>query len=103
MSEYEKKTYSCYCLFDDCCLAKAKNETIKELFKRLHASAKIKYQEMIKSGLCECKYCKPTKFRAKGIWILREVNHEYQTDIIYFVCRKYYSEKLKNIFIGEYH
>ena len=24
MTEYEKKTYSCYCLFDDCCLAKVK-------------------------------------------------------------------------------
>ena len=58
---------------------------------------------MIKSDLCECKCCKPTKFRAKGIWILREVNHEYQTNIIYVVCREYYSEKLKNIFIGEYH
>ena len=43
MTEYEKKTYSCYCLFDDCCLAKVKNETIKELSERLHANAKIKY------------------------------------------------------------
>ena len=58
---------------------------------------------MIKTGLCACKYCKPMKFRAKGIWILREINHEYQTDTIYAVCREYYSEKLKSMFIGEYH
>ena len=43
------------------------------------------------------------KFRAKGTWILRELNHEYETDIIYVVCREYFSEKLKSIFIGEYH
>ena len=103
MTEYEKKTYSCYCLFGDCCLAKVKNETIKELSERLHISAKIKYQEMINTGLCACKYCKPMKFRTKGIWILREINHEYQTDTIYAVCREYYSEKLKSMFIGEYH
>ena len=103
MTEYEKKTYSCYCLFDDCCLGKVKNETIKELSERLHISAKIKYQEMIETGLCACKYCKPMKFRAKGIWILREINHIYQTDTIYAVCREHYSEKLKSMFIGEYH
>ena len=84
-------------------MAIVKNETIKELSERPHISAKIKYQEMIKTGLCACKYCKPMKFRAKGIWILREINHEYQTDTIYAVCREYYSEKLKSMFIMEYH
>ena len=54
---------------------------------------------MIKTGLCACKYCKPMKFCTKGIWILREINHEYQTDTIYAVCREYYSEKL-NIYRG---
>ena len=66
MTECEKKTYSCYCLFDDCCLSKAKNETINELSERLHGSAKIKYQEMIKSGLCECKYCNRQNFPPKA-------------------------------------
>ena len=103
MNEYEKKTYSCYCLFDVCCLAKAKNESISELSERLKIFIKLKYEEMIKNGHCRCCHCKPIKLRSKGIWILREINHEYETDIIYVVCREYYSEKLKNIIIGEYH
>ena len=58
---------------------------------------------MIKSGLCSCIHCKPLKFRSKGIWILREINHEFQTDVKYVTCREFYSKKLKNMFIGEYH
>ena len=42
MNEYEKKIYSCYCLFDDCCFAKAKNETIKQLAERIQFSTKKK-------------------------------------------------------------
>ena len=53
--------------------------------------------------MCSCKHCRPLKFRDKGIWILREINHEYQTDIRYIVCREYYNKKLKDIFIGEFH
>ena len=40
MNEYEKKIYSYYCLFDDCCLAKVKNETIKQLAERIQLSTK---------------------------------------------------------------
>ena len=101
MDEYEQKIYSCYCLFDDCCLSKAKNETIKQLAERIQFSMKKKYQQMIKSGLCSCIHCKPLKFLSKGIWILREISHEFQTDIKYVTCREFYSKKLKNMFIGE--
>ena len=58
---------------------------------------------MVKSGLRSCIHCKPLKFRSKGIWILREINLEFETDIIYVTCREFYSKKLKNMFIGEYH
>ena len=58
---------------------------------------------MINSGLCSCIHCKPLKFRSKGIWILREINLEFETDIMYVTCREFYSKKLKNMFIGEYH
>ena len=90
-------------MFDVCCLAKAKNESISDLSERHKVFIKIKYDEIIKKGYCKCCHCKPVKLRSKGIWILREINLKFQTDIIYVVCREYYSEKLKNIFIGEYH
>ena len=41
---------------------------------------KKKYDQMVKFGLCTCSHCKPMKFRSKGIWILREINHEFQYD-----------------------
>ena len=53
--------------------------------------------------MCSCKHCRPLKFSDKGIWILREINHEYQTDIRYITCREYYNKKLREIFIGEFH
>ena len=103
MNEYEQKMYSWYCLFDVCCLSKSKNETLSQLTERITFSMEKKYDQMIKSGLCSCTHCKPLKFRSKGIWILREINHEYQTHIKYVTCREFYSKRLKNMFIGEYH
>ena len=34
MDKYEKEFYSCYCLFDVCCLAQAKEENFSKLEKR---------------------------------------------------------------------
>ena len=104
VERYEQKMYSCHCLFDVCCVSEGKNETLlSSIAERITLFIEKKYDKMVKSGMCSCKHCRPLKFRDKAIWILREINHEYQTDISYIVCREYYNKKLKDIFIGEFH
>ena len=104
MEGYEQKIYSCYCLFDVCLLAKGKNDILlSSIADRITCFMEKKYAKMVEKGMCSCKHCRPLKFGDKGIWILREINHEYQADIRYITCREYYNKKLREIFIGEFH
>ena len=52
MAEYEKKNYSCYCLYDVCCVAKAKKDSCEELSERIDAYIKLRYKKMKTSGHC---------------------------------------------------
>ena len=102
MEAYEKKIYSCYCLFDVCCLSESKDEDLPQLSKRIETFMRKKYERLLEEGLCSCCHCKPLKFRTKGIWILKETNHEFEYVCKYVVCREYISNRLKHVFIGEY-
>ena len=94
--------YSCYCLHDVCCLSVSKGEDLTQLSKRIELNMRKKINRLLEEGLCSCCHCKPLKFRSKGVWLLKETNHVFDYICKYAVCRDLISNKLKNIFIGEY-
>ena len=55
------------------------------------------------SGCCLCLDCKPKKIDKRGVWILKEVNHEYFYTKIVVCCREYYEYSMKKIYIGQFH
>ena len=77
--------YSCYCLHDVCCLSVSKGENLTQLSKRIELYMRKKYNRLLEEGLCSCCHCKPLNYICK-----------------YAVCSYFTSNKLKNIFIGEY-
>ena len=98
MDKYEKKIYSCYCLFDVCCLSQAKEEDYSTLGKRIKSFMEKKSNKILKSG-CSCKYYHPVRFSADNVWVVREIYHAHQKIITYAVCREFYKERIKDIFI----
>ena len=45
-----RKIYSCYCLFDVCCLAKAKNESFQEIGLRISNHMNNSYRFLLEKG-----------------------------------------------------
>ena len=89
--------YSRNCFFDVCLLSYSKNEDFKQLSQRIRLFPE-NYSKQRKCASCLC--C--THSKLKGIWLLREVNHEFEYICKYVVCKNYLSYILKDIFICEY-
>ena len=79
--------FSCYCLFDVCCLAKENDKTFEEAGKRISVFCKNRYEEMIANGLCPCQLCKRIQFMRKSNWIICIRDNVRNDDSIYVSCR----------------
>ena len=101
MDKYEKRFYSCYCLFDVCCLSEAKEEEFSTFGKRITLFMQRRSDKILKSGQCSCKYYHPLRFADDNVWTVREIYHIQQKIITYAVCREFYNERIKDIFIDE--
>ena len=93
--------YSCNCFFDVCFLSYSEKEDFKQLCSRVKNFCDKKFAKQKKSS-CSCSICSTYTYKLRGIWVLREVNHEFDHICKYVVCKNYLSYILKDIFIWEY-
>ena len=98
MEKYEKEFYSCYCLFDVCCLSQAKEGNFSKLGEKIKSFMRRRSDKILESGRCNCAYYYPVRFSDDNVWIVREIYHLQQKIIAYAVCREFYSERLWNTF-----
>ena len=87
--------FSCYCLFDVCCLAKENDKSFEEVGKRISVFCKNRYEEMIANGLCPCQLCKPIQFMRKSNWIICIRANVRNDDSIYVSCRERATERIE--------
>ena len=78
-----------YCLFDVCCLAKAKNESFQEIGLRIANHMNNSYRILLEKGFCKCHTCMPLRFRSGGVWILNDKLTQTEHEVIYIVCRDF--------------
>ena len=86
--------FSCYCLFDVCCLAKENDKTFEEVGKLISNFCKNRYDEMIGNGLCPCQLCKPIQFMRKSNWIICMKDNVNNEDTTYVSCREHTTERI---------
>ena len=91
---YNMIIFSCYCLFDICCLAKENDKTFEEVGKRISNFCKNRYEEMIANGLCPCQLCKPIQFMRKSNWIICMKDDARNEDATYVSCREHTTERI---------
>ena len=91
-----RKIYSCYCLFDACCLSKVKNESFQKIGLRVSTHMNKSHQFLLKDGHCKCSMCKPVRFRYGGVWILNDKLTQAEQEVIYIVCRDFFEDRLNN-------
>ena len=82
----KKKVFSCYCMFDICCLSKFKNETFQELRQRVIEKLSKELKCLMEKGWCKCSLCKPQRYRNKATWVLHTQIPETDYEIMYVVC-----------------
>ena len=98
MDKYEKKYYSCYCLFDVCCLSKAqKEEDFPTFGKKIRLFLDKKCDKIMKLGQCTYADYHTLRFSSTNVWILREISHIQEAINIYAVCREFYTKRIKNL------
>ena len=93
----KKKLYSCYCLFDVCCLGKVKNESFQELGARVIKHMSVSSKRLLGKGLCKCGLCKPVRFHAGSTWLLSTVLPETDYEIMYVVCREHLERQIDQL------
>ena len=91
-----------YCLFDVCCLAKAKNESFQEIGLRIANHMNNSYRILLEKGFCKCHTCMPLRFRSGGIWILNDKLTQTEHEVIYIVCRDFFEDRLNNFQTTQY-
>ena len=97
----ENFMYSCNCFFYVCLLSHFKKENFQQLCSRVEAFIDKKFSSIEK--LCSCSNCRHNfNYKIQNIWILREVNCEYNYNSMYVVCKNYLSYILRDIFICQY-